>query len=134
MAGFDEWYSVSRDREILSGDPREDARDAWDEATGQEREQCGQGVARIATERRRQVEIESWTIEHDDEHRNGEMALAAACYAHPSLSRQPIVALCWPWDMSWWKPSDRIHELEKAGALIAAEIERQIRLREVPDA
>jgi hypothetical protein len=32
----------------------------------------------------------------------------------------------WPWEASWWKPSqtDRIKELAKAGALIAAEIDR----------
>ena len=30
------------------------------------------------------------------------------------------------WDWTWWKPSpnDRIRELSKAGALIAAEIDR----------
>lgn len=31
----------------------------------------------------------------------------------------------WPWDEEWWKPSlDPIRNLEKAGALIAAEIDR----------
>jgi hypothetical protein len=31
----------------------------------------------------------------------------------------------WPWDPSWWKPSpDPIRNLVKAGALIAAEIDR----------
>ena len=32
----------------------------------------------------------------------------------------------WPWDMKWWKPSDEdpIRNLVKAGALIAAEIDR----------
>jgi hypothetical protein len=30
----------------------------------------------------------------------------------------------WPWDSKWWKPGERIRELEKAGALIAAEIAR----------
>lgn len=31
----------------------------------------------------------------------------------------------WPWDMKWWKPSkDPIKNLIKAGALIAAEIDR----------
>ncbi len=41
----------------------------------------------------------------------------------------------WPWGKSWWKPSDDpIRDLEKAGALIAAEIDRRLRLRpEVPE-
>ena len=34
----------------------------------------------------------------------------------------------WPWNVVWWKPTpdDRIRELAKAGALIAAEIDRLI--------
>jgi hypothetical protein len=36
----------------------------------------------------------------------------------------------WPWDYDWWKPSDDpIRNLTKAGALIAAEIDRLNRLR-----
>jgi hypothetical protein len=35
----------------------------------------------------------------------------------------------WPWDQDWWKPSpDPIRNLVKAGALIAAEIDRLQRL------
>jgi hypothetical protein len=32
----------------------------------------------------------------------------------------------WPWSKHWWKPTpnDRVRELVKAGALIAAEIDR----------
>ena len=31
----------------------------------------------------------------------------------------------WPWNITWWKPStDPVRNLTKAGALIAAEIER----------
>jgi hypothetical protein len=39
-----------------------------------------------------------------------------------------IMAELWPWDESWWKPGDRIRELAKAGALIAAEIDRLNRI------
>jgi hypothetical protein len=36
----------------------------------------------------------------------------------------------WPWKPWWWKPStNRIDELVKAGALIAAEIDRLQRIR-----
>lgn len=34
----------------------------------------------VLAERRRQVDVEGWTIDHDDKHANGEMASAAACY------------------------------------------------------
>ena len=38
----------------------------------------------------------------------------------------------WPWALSQWKPTpdDRIRELTKAGALIAAEIDRLTELEE----
>lgn len=82
------------------------------------------GVERIAAERRRQVEAEGWTPEHDDGHTQGEIARAAACYAMPPESRRDGVLLHWPWKTTDWKPGDRIRDLEKAGALIVAEIER----------
>jgi hypothetical protein len=88
------------------------------------------GLELIAAERQRQVEQEGWTPEHDDAHETGDLALAAACYATPESRRQyedgaPLDPW-WPWDDGWWKPSpeNRIRELVKAGALIAAEIDR----------
>lgn len=91
----------------------------------------------IAAERARQVSVEGWTPGHDDEHDDGSLALAAACYAMPpdSMGRwasdigPPIE---WPWDDEAWKPGDRQRELVKAGALIVAEIERLQRKGSVP--
>jgi hypothetical protein len=42
----------------------------------------------------------------------------------------PIKDFVWPFTEHWWKPTpnNRIRELEKAGALIAAEIDRLLRL------
>lgn len=82
------------------------------------------GVGLIAAERQRQVSVEGWTTVHDDGHELGEMARAASCYAMPDGWRHQLVKLCWPWDATWWKPGDRIRELVKAGALVAAEIDR----------
>lgn len=100
------------------------------------------GATLIAEERRRQVETEGWSAEHDDEHGADDMARAAACYATPDYRRsmesrvQPgstrspefyvSVPRMWPWFADDWKPSpdDRVRELAKAGALIAAEIDR----------
>ncbi len=104
------------------------------------------GLTLIITERLRQVAQEGWTPEHDDlEHQAGDLASAALCYtAHASHqvafpNAAPLTAemytgrpgRLWPWDSAWWKPSpDPIRNLEKAGALIAAEIDRLLRLRE----
>lgn len=89
-------------------------------------------VKDIADERRRQIEAEGWTAEHDDTHKLGELAAAAACYAASakghgfiSLDRAPSR---WPWSLDWWKPTNRRRDLVKAGALIVAEIERLDRL------
>lgn len=90
------------------------------------------GIELIAEERKRQIEEEGWTKEHDAVHTRGELAKAAAAYALPPLCRAdyaPDIAAApfmWPWNKSFWKPvpNDRIRELVKAGALIAAEIDR----------
>lgn len=93
------------------------------------------GVNLIFAERERQKFDEGWTAEHDAEHAYGELADAAASYAMTSDTRATITAVCmerdglpptWPWDKQWWKPTpdNRIRELVKAGALIAAEIDR----------
>jgi hypothetical protein len=79
----------------------------------------------IYDERQRQVTQEGWTPEHDDEHSDGQMASAAACYALVSyLGNKWSPTEHWPWEPEWWKPSDRRRNLVKAGALILAEIER----------
>ena len=95
------------------------------------------GVEQIAEERNRQILKEGWTPEHDDEHTENQLANAAATYAMDSDCREALINLIgdckllgvpptWPFDDSYYKPSpeDRIKELRKAGALIAAEIDR----------
>ncbi|HBP4910426.1 TPA: hypothetical protein ACXI4C_000104 [Pseudomonas aeruginosa] len=86
----------------------------------------------VQAERRRQVEAEGWTPQHDDEHADGQMAQAAGCYALHAGGigtdwpdgRQNGSALFWPWDKDWWKPTTPRRDLVKACALALAEIER----------
>jgi hypothetical protein len=97
----------------------------------------------IAAERQRQIEEEGWTPEHDAEHGDDDLARAAAVYALPAGRRGSravphpgnigdrgdawrYVPYQWPWRVQDWKPTpdDRVRELVKAGALIAAEIDR----------
>ena len=92
------------------------------------------GAELIAAERKRQVEQDGSTAEHDDRWAAGQMANAAASYATTERIRDgssifdPSV---WPWPANWWKPTptNRVRELVKAGALIAAEIDRLQRAR-----
>ncbi|WP_217500321.1 hypothetical protein [Kosakonia sacchari] len=92
-------------------------------------------ITDIIAERQRQQSAEGWTPEHDDEHNDGQLAIAASCYAlmgareqclsdgeyHQSQKRLPYL---WPWEPVWWKPTSPRRDLVKAAALIAAEIER----------
>lgn len=94
------------------------------------------GLLDVMAERAHQVIGEGWTAEHDDSHnQNGELAMAAACYAAKSAgdysaeSFAPSVReLKWPFPRNWWKPKDRRRDLVRAGALILAEIERLDRM------
>ncbi len=97
----------------------------------------GTGVSLIAEERERQIANEGWTFDHDDEHDLGELIGASVSHAGAALhkvSDGEIDAMeslkeFWPFDEACWKPSDDpIRNLVKAGALIAAEIDRLQRL------
>lgn len=89
------------------------------------------GIELIAEERGRQVAKEGWSEAHDDGHSDGALAGAAAGYALTSREQSrgdegPFAFTTndiWPegWE---FKPKDRLSNLVRAGALIAAEIDR----------
>jgi len=98
-----------------------------------------QAVADVLAERRRQVEVEGWTADHDDGHDKGEMGAAALNYAAAAvittclngdryMAGPPLDsmgwAIGWRWAPHWWKPGTVRRMLVKAAALIIAEIER----------
>lgn len=104
----------------------------------------------VLAERQRQIEIEGWTVEHDDEFRDGQLAQAAACYAAnvvnsaqvhlskivgksaffgwPLFTEPGRGQIAWPWESKWWKPKDCRRDLVRSAALIIAEIDRRDRL------
>ena len=85
------------------------------------------GTELISEERKRQIEKEGWSLEHDQLHNNEELPQAAECYLDHYLWGGPENLHYWPFDASWWKPDNsdtRLRVLVKAGALIAAEIDR----------
>ncbi len=107
------------------------------------------GASLIATERLRQIATEGWTADNDDGHTRGQLAWAASCYAAPDTiyrlreGRDNTYEFSEPWPQEWyanvnrgepgylpWRRPEcsRITELVKAGALIAAEIDRLQRL------
>lgn len=111
------------------------------------------GAELIALERRRQMETEGWSDHHDDEHEMGELVDAAVVYAtaadilanapedfrsSPSLLKHEFELdqlgkeRPWPWEFEWLKiDPDPVRNLIKAGALLAAEIDRLLRVRKL---
>ncbi|MBA7562305.1 hypothetical protein ES708_03957 [subsurface metagenome] len=99
----------------------------------------GTGADLIARERQRQIEVEGFNSEHDDEHRQRELVHAAISYAsypqktylkeekHGNIAfREPYPG----WWNPWWNKCTKHTELKRliiAGALIAAEIDQILR-------
>lgn len=92
------------------------------------------GAEMIRVERERQIHTKKFTAKRDAGYRSFQLTKAALSYAsavatpdewaedHGTL---PAPTCDWPWPKKWWKPSsDPIRNLVKAGALIAAEIDR----------
>ena len=86
------------------------------------------GAASIAAERERQKTVECWTADHDDQWTKEQLLRAAILYAE-TYTQCRAKPFTWPWDAKWWKPKDRRSNLVRAGALIAAEIDRLDRER-----
>lgn len=89
-------------------------------------------------ERFRQMEDFGHSPREDANKRQGELALAAICYADPEKNkvnaykrngeRIPVSPLnFWPWPIEKWNPTpeDRISELRTAIALLIAEMDRE---------
>lgn len=111
------------------------------------------GAERIAIERARQVDLEGYDEVHDADHVDGEIALAAACYAAWAAGKRIFMKKDfaasisfddpWPWgECDDRRPyngnvlrapteAQKLRLLEKAGALIAAEIDRILAAREL---
>lgn len=102
------------------------------------------GIDLIAQERNRQIEVEGYNEQHDSQHNVREFIAAAITYAKSSdlslhsetfqpdddwhETNEPFyrneVKRGWPWDENTFKPTTPLRDLVKAGALIAAAIDR----------
>lgn len=88
------------------------------------------GAGFIAEERLRQKEEEGYTAEHDAQFYKGELGQMASCYCKVAGVR--FVADTWPKNMDFTLckrecyPHPNLKDLVRAGALIAAEIDRLI--------
>ena len=81
------------------------------------------GSELIREERLRQITKEGWTQEHDKEHDVWEFVKAAQAYLmvyDADIVRTGV----WPWSGGFFKPKNTLKDLVRAGALIAAAIDR----------
>ena len=98
------------------------------------------GIELIADERQRQIEVEGYNAQHDSQHNASDFVYAAISYAESAkvgvncveigntneteiMLRKVEMGKNYPfgWD---FKPSTNVRDLIKAGALIAAAIDR----------
>lgn len=99
------------------------------------------GIELIADERKRQVEVEGYTSQHDSQHNANEFIYAAIAYIEAAkvgvncdemnikdelkINRyKNEKSKIFPWGDYNFKPTTNIRDLVKAGALIAAAIDR----------
>lgn len=98
------------------------------------------GIELIAEERQRQIEVEGYTVQHDLQHKASEFAYAIIAYAEAakggincqelgitnknyiSMVKRDLGKDIFPWGE--FKTTTDIRDLVKAGALIAALIDR----------
>ena len=81
------------------------------------------GIELIAEERQRQIDVEGYDQEHDAQHHYKEFINAAAAYLLSKNEDTDILYL-WPFDISEFKSTTEKSNLIKAGALIAAALDR----------
>ena len=95
------------------------------------------GVMLIKIERDKQMLLENFSAENDSRYTQRELVMAALAYActdgspdHDANAKE----MFWPWSDKWYKPSPSIvRNLVKAGALLAAEIDRLNAVAALPE-
>lgn len=113
--------------------------DAATEAGWIDPEDFSAGAMDIVEERVRQEEAEGYTPDGDDIYSCGELLAAALAYGISAFPADyfndpynddvtEMMQHLWPWGDINWKPRDKRSDLVRAGALIAAEIDRLDRL------
>lgn len=106
------------------------------------------GIELIAEERQRQIDVEGYNAQHDSQHDFRELVQAARTYIDAAILttkskemgnsdeasiswhkyNEPFewkyLKLGWPWKEDSFKPTTPLRDIIKAGALIAAAIDR----------
>lgn len=81
------------------------------------------GLEQISEERVKQIAKHGYTAYHDAGYKNGELLKAALAYLKAAMisAREPVE---WPFEMKYFHDDGYVENLKKAGAFIAAELDR----------
>ena len=91
------------------------------------------GIEYIQQEREKQITKHGYTPEHDLMYENNQLMLGALSYLNTAIFGPGPGGEDWPFPMEYFKPgTDIVENLSKAGAFIAAEIDR-LKLKEQKD-
>lgn len=82
------------------------------------------GIELIKEEREKQVIKHGYDRKHDSSHRNKELLFGALSYLNAAIYGTAIGKENWPFENKYWHPEGYIDCLKKAGAFIAAELDR----------
>lgn len=87
------------------------------------------GIEQIGDERLKQIKKYGYTLYHDAGYNNKHLLMAALAYLKTAIGAEEILTESrpmedWPWDVKYFKDEGYVENLKKAGALIAAELDR----------
>lgn len=86
--------------------------------------EMSQGAADVLAERARQLGEKGYSVARDGEYRDGELPMAAACYAVFGAGGQMARSVfSWPFKTEAFRPHDKRRAMVKAAALLLAAIE-----------
>lgn len=82
------------------------------------------GIEQIREEREKQIGKHGYNLKHDQKHFNKELLFAALAYLNSAIYGTSVGHEDWPFENIYWRPEGYIDCLKKAGAFIAAELDR----------
>lgn len=87
------------------------------------------GIEQIGEERLKQINKHGYTLYNDAGWNNKHLLMAALAYLKTAIGAEETLTESWPmedwpWDIKYFKDEGYVENLKKAGALIAAELDR----------
>ena len=82
------------------------------------------GVEKIGEEREKQIKKHGYTAKHDLNYKSNELLLGALTYLLAAINNGFVSSETWPFDITYYHYEGYESSLKKAGAFIAAELDR----------